>query len=386
MIIKLLCAAILGGLIGGAELVACYRDRPGQALLSPSGLMYIFVNAVAALITLVAAETAGFQFGLPDTAPAVSLYVVQVVTAGLGSAALMRTSFTLAQDRGITMGPISLLHGMLKVVDAAMARKRALSRLSGNELEGLSFARDHAALAQLACHALPRFDLAEAQRLGELAADLRARDDLTDADKLDCFGLELSWLVGECALAKAAARLRSRPDLAEEAPELPATDRRHEPQEAQEAPDAQQAHEQPPPLPGPREWWRTEEPRPAEESSPAPARPPVAAPDSPPVQAPAAPAAASAAAPVEARRAPLPVGQQRARGALARETRLAASGGRPGPDDEAGGWPGKTDGTNASRSVLETRADLRRPAEAAEPRPAGSPLARRSLRRSRTAS
>jgi hypothetical protein len=212
MIITLFCAAVLGGLIGGAELVARYRDRPGQAVLSPSGLIYVFVNAAASVIALVVIETAGLRFGLPETVPALSLYVVQVMTAGLGSAALFRTSFTLAQDRGISMGPISLLHGVLKIVDGAMDRKRALSRLSGNELEGLSFARDHAALAELCCHALPRFDLAEAQRLGELAADLRARDDLTDADKLDCFGLELSWLVGERALGKAAARLRSRPE------------------------------------------------------------------------------------------------------------------------------------------------------------------------------
>jgi hypothetical protein len=304
MIVTLVCAAILGGVVGGAELVARYRDRPGQAVLSPSGLMYVFVNAVAALIALVAIETAGFQFGLPDDAPLVSLYVVQVVTAGLGSAALLRTSFTLAQDRGISMGPISLLHGLLKIVDGAMARKRALSRLSGNELEDLSFARDHAALAQLACHALPRFDLAEAQRLGELAADLLARADLTDADKLDCFGLELSWLVGERALAKAADRLRARPEPGDD-----------EPRDAQE-------------------WWRAEEPR----------------------------------RPVEAPPAAMHAGRARARASLAKQTRP------PAPE------------AAAERSVLETRADLRRPAAAAEPRPASSPAAGRALRRSHTAS
>ncbi|HEX6469720.1 MAG TPA: hypothetical protein VF069_11545 [Streptosporangiaceae bacterium] len=219
MIIKLLCAAVIGGLIGAAELVARYRDRPGEAALSPSGLVYVSVNAVAALVALVVVVTAGFRFGLPAVAPAAGLSVVQVVTAGLGSAAVLRASVTVVHDRGITMGPISLLHALLTIVDAAMARKRALARLSGDELDGLSFARDHVALAQLACHALPRFDLAEARRLGELAADLRSRDDLTDADKLDCFGLELAWLVGDRALAKAADRLRARPEPADESRE-----------------------------------------------------------------------------------------------------------------------------------------------------------------------
>ncbi|HEU5160399.1 MAG TPA: hypothetical protein VFU43_25600 [Streptosporangiaceae bacterium] len=366
MIVNLLCAAMLGGLIGGAELVACYRDRPGQAVLSPSGLMYVFVNAVAALIALVAIDATGFQFGLPDSAPLVSLYVVQVVTAGLGSAALMRTSFTLAQDRGINTGPISLLHGVLKIVDAAMARKRALSRLSGNELEGLSFARDHAALAQLACHALPRFDLAEAQRLGELAADLLARDDLTDADKLDCFGLELSWLVGERALAKAAARLRTRPEPAGP----PREETRDEPDER--------------PLPGPREWWRTDDGH-------GPAAPPAESPAGTSAEPPAEPPAAvgpAAAAPAPPRRSPLPAGPPRSRGALARETRLAARAGRPGPAEEAGepGSPAKTWG-GPDRSMLETRADIRRPpAEASEPRQASAAPVRRPLRRSRSAS
>jgi hypothetical protein len=121
----------------------------------------------------------------------------------------------IAQDKGVSIGPILLLAGLLKIVDAAMDRKRALSRLSTNDLAGLSFANDHAALAELCSHAIRRYELSEAQRLGELAADLRSRDDLTDADKLDCFGLELSRLVGERALRKAAERLRDRPDLEE---------------------------------------------------------------------------------------------------------------------------------------------------------------------------
>jgi hypothetical protein len=216
VIVRLLFAALLGGVIGAAELVARYRDKPSSAVFSPSGLLYVFVNASASMLALVAVEATGWRFGLPLGVPPVSEYVVRVMAAGLGAAALFRTSFTLAQDKGISFGPISILHGMLKIVDAALERKRALSRLSHNDLAGLSFVRAHAALAELCCHALQRFDLAEAQRLGELAADLRAREDLTDADKLDCFGLELSRLVGERALRKAADRLRDRADGSDE--------------------------------------------------------------------------------------------------------------------------------------------------------------------------
>jgi hypothetical protein len=219
VITRLFFAALLGAVIGGAELAACYRDRPATAVLSPSGLMYVLVNAAASVIALIAVETVGWRFGLPAFAPPASLYFVQVMAAGLGAAALFRMSFTLAQDRNISLGPIAVLHGMLKIVDGALERKRALSRLSHNDLAGLSFIRDHAALTELCCHALRRFELAEAQRLGELASDLRAREDLTDADKLDCFGLELTRLVGERALRKAADRLRDRPQTDDEPPE-----------------------------------------------------------------------------------------------------------------------------------------------------------------------
>lgn len=219
MIVRLFLAAVLGGAIGCAELAARYRDKPFTAILLPSGLLYLLVNAAAALMALVAIEATGVNFGMPTGASPEGEYVIQVLAAGLGSGALFRTSFTLAQDRGAGLGPILLLRSMLNIVDSALERKRTLSRLSHNDLAGLSFAHDHAALAELCCHALQRFDLAEAQRLGELAADLWAREDLTDADKLDCFGLELCRLVGERTLRKAADRLRDRPRPGEESHE-----------------------------------------------------------------------------------------------------------------------------------------------------------------------
>jgi hypothetical protein len=217
MVARMLFAALLGALIGGAELVGRYQDKPAAAVFSPSGLLYIAVNASASTAALIAAEAMGWGFALPEGAPAVGASVAQVMAAAVGAAAIFRSSFMIAQDKGVSIGPILLLSGLLKIVDAAMDRKRALGRLSTNDLAGLSFVNDHAALAELCSHAIRRYELAEAQRLGELAADLRARDDLTDADKLDCFGLELSRLVGEKALRKAAERLRDRPEL-EEAP------------------------------------------------------------------------------------------------------------------------------------------------------------------------
>lgn len=230
MTIEMFLAALIGGAIGLAELVARYRDKPVAALLSPGGLLFVFVNAAAALIALIAVAASGWRFGLPDTTPPASLAVVQVMTAGLGSAALLRMSFGPVNGRASGAGPIALLNGILRIADGELERKRALSRLSHNDLSGLSFERDHAALAELCCHLMREFDLGEAQRLGGLAAELSHRDDLTDADKLDCWGLELTRMVGERALRQAARRLRDRPrdeprpSAREDRPASPVTD------------------------------------------------------------------------------------------------------------------------------------------------------------------
>ncbi|MFI0369156.1 hypothetical protein ACH35V_14835 [Actinomadura sp. 1N219] len=230
MTVEMFLAALIGGAIGLAELVARYRDKPITAALSPGGLLFVFVNASASIVALIAVTASGWTFGLPATMPPASLVVVQVIAAGIGSAAVLRMSFAPAQSRAVGTGPIALLNGVLRIADGELERKRALSRLSHNDLAGLSFERDHAALAELCCHLMREFDLAEAQRLGGLAAELSSRDDLTDADKLDCWGLELTRLVGERAIRQAARRLRDRPReeprpaAPEERPAAPAPD------------------------------------------------------------------------------------------------------------------------------------------------------------------
>ncbi|GAA4239738.1 hypothetical protein GCM10022254_61180 [Actinomadura meridiana] len=224
MTVEMFLAAVVGGSIGLAELVARYRDKPVAALLSPAGLLYVFVNACASVVALIAVTASGWTFGLPPATPTSSLLVIRVIVAGIGAAAVLRMSFAPAHGRAMGTGPIVLLNGVLRIADSELERKRALSRLSHNDLAGLSFERDHAALAELCCHLMREFDLAEAQRLGGLAAELSDRDDLTDADKLDCWGLELTRLVGERALRQAARRLRDRPraEPTPPAPEEPA--------------------------------------------------------------------------------------------------------------------------------------------------------------------
>ena len=116
MTIEMLLAAVIGGAIGLAELVARYRDKPVGALLSPGGLLFIFVNASASIVALIAVTAAGWTFGLPPATPPASLMVVRVIAAGIGSAAILRMSFAPAHSKAAGTGPITLLKALFSTM------------------------------------------------------------------------------------------------------------------------------------------------------------------------------------------------------------------------------------------------------------------------------
>src|SRR3954468_2703377 len=97
MVARMLFAALLGAVIGGAELVGRYQDKPASAVFSPSGMLYVITNASASTLALIVAEAMGWTFDLPDGTPAIGASVVQVMSAAVGSAALFRSSFMIAQ-------------------------------------------------------------------------------------------------------------------------------------------------------------------------------------------------------------------------------------------------------------------------------------------------
>lgn len=212
MIWQIVVAGALGCSVGVTELGARYRDDPVAALRTLPGLMYVTINGAAAVAALVIVKAFGWTFGLPRGASELQVQVIQVLVAGIGSAALFRSSlFTVRQgDQEIGIGPSALLTGLLGMVDRGVDRRRALERLGRDDLAGLSFDSDYVALTELCTGALQNLDKADAQALGELAARLKAESDLSDSAKLDCFGLQLLTLVGPKAVQAAAQHLRDR--------------------------------------------------------------------------------------------------------------------------------------------------------------------------------
>ena len=81
-------AGLLGALLGAAELLSRYRDKPSLLLLVGATWGYVVINALAAIAAYLLIQRFGWGFGQTGGAKA----AVQVLVAGFGSAALFRSS------------------------------------------------------------------------------------------------------------------------------------------------------------------------------------------------------------------------------------------------------------------------------------------------------
>ncbi len=82
--------ALLGGIVGLAEITATFPTYPREALHTQWARILILVNAVAAIVAMIIAEIT-----MPDTN-----VVLRVLGVGIGFQALIRTKFILAKQIG----------------------------------------------------------------------------------------------------------------------------------------------------------------------------------------------------------------------------------------------------------------------------------------------
>jgi gamma-glutamylcyclotransferase (GGCT)/AIG2-like uncharacterized protein YtfP len=203
-------ACVLGALLAIAELVARYRDDPAAAVLSWPAAVYVGVNATAAGMALYVIHVFGWTFGANGSA----LVAVQVLTAGLGSAALFRASVfnVTAGDRVIGIGPSEILNVILTAADRAVDRRRALIRATraAQIMKGLTFEKSAEALLAFCIATMQNVTPDEAKVVEDKISTLRDRknDGVHDTVKLYILGLALLSLVGDHVLEKASDQLR----------------------------------------------------------------------------------------------------------------------------------------------------------------------------------
>ena len=167
----------IGALVGLGELVPRYRDAPASAIRTPAAVLYIGVNALASAIALLLTRQLGWE-GTSDTNQ--QTRVLQILVAGFGAMALLRSSLTSVKAGGeiVTAGPGNLLRTVLVAVDEAVDRNRARARSKAIRqiMKGIAFDKSYLPLP-LTCFALMQNPREEDKvRLGEATkALMRAR-------------------------------------------------------------------------------------------------------------------------------------------------------------------------------------------------------------------
>ncbi|MBN9509541.1 MAG: hypothetical protein J0I21_10580 [Alphaproteobacteria bacterium] len=200
-------AGVLGLLVGATELVSRYRDAPLFVVRSLAGMVYMAVNAAVALSMFWFFRTGQIAV---DFTHALAPTLTQVLVAGVGGMALLRTSlFTLrVKEADIAIGPAAILQVILAAADRACDRDRAGPRaiVVKDKMRGVAFERAKLALPAHCLALMQNISAEERSQLDSAIAALSAAQ-MDDEVKSYNLGLLLMNYVGETVLGEAVRAL-----------------------------------------------------------------------------------------------------------------------------------------------------------------------------------
>jgi hypothetical protein len=205
--LDLTAVAVLGLLVGAAELASRYRDAPKAALYTRPALVYIALNLAASVLALALIHGYGWTFN----ATGASARWTQVLVAGVGAMALFRSSlFTVrAGDRDIGVGPGSFLQIFRDAADREVDRVRADARGTtvAKRMEGIDYRKAYEGLVPYCLALMQNVPNDEQRRLVD-ALKLLDGEKIDDAIKVRILGLNLLNVVGPAVLTAAVEALR----------------------------------------------------------------------------------------------------------------------------------------------------------------------------------
>ncbi|GAA0778910.1 hypothetical protein E1180_19385 [Roseibium denhamense] len=208
-----LIVALLGMLLGSAELTSRYRDEPQALLKMPASYLYIFFNALIGVAALYLLQvfpvvTAGTNGSGPDAA---QIAIYNVLIAGLGGAAFFRSSIARTKVSGteIGVGPSFVIDTFLSATDRAIDRQRALHRTKSipDLMRPIPVAFAAESLAEYCVGAMQNFSADEEKVLNaRIATILNAKLPSPSISSM-LIGMTLAEYVGEDVLNQAIAKL-----------------------------------------------------------------------------------------------------------------------------------------------------------------------------------
>ncbi len=213
MLFDFILVLVLGGLIGGTELLSRYRDAPFRALRGPSAFAYIFVNMLAAGCALWLTRLFDVTYGIDPIAEAERLRWVQVFSAGFGAMILLRSSVFVLNigDQSVSIGPSSMLDALLTILDRDVDRRRAEERADAARriMDGISFRKAREQLPIVAFALMQNLSRDEQDKVVNKVFGLEKQAGAGDRAKAQALGLALMDIVGEKVLAEAVSLIRA---------------------------------------------------------------------------------------------------------------------------------------------------------------------------------
>ena len=121
--------AIIGALIGIAELVSRYPDSPTAALKNYATAIYAIVNSVASMATLLFIQE--FEMVKWEGATDQNRALIEMLIAGLGASAILRVGLSVqVAGRNVNVSLMTILEPILKAADNEVDSASASGRLS----------------------------------------------------------------------------------------------------------------------------------------------------------------------------------------------------------------------------------------------------------------
>ncbi|RLL49808.1 hypothetical protein D8Y20_12510 [Mariprofundus sp. EBB-1] len=206
-----LIVAILGALAGLAEIISRYKDAPLSAVLTLSGMTYLLINGLSAVIALYLVEINAWQFGVDQNSGHAKTLATQVIVAGLGSIIIFRSSLFNVQvgDKTVGIGPSAILQVILFTLDRDLDRTRAQHRADTVKeiMTDIDFSEAIIELPPF-CFALMQNVTEEEQADFKRGQELLLKNTkLSNQVRLLNLGLMLLEIVGEAVLRKAVITL-----------------------------------------------------------------------------------------------------------------------------------------------------------------------------------
>jgi hypothetical protein len=200
-----------GALVGVTELVQRYREDPLAVLRTPSALLYIVINALASAFALFVVT----HTPTPE-APLVADAVTQVVLAGIGGMAILRSALFRARvgDQDVAVGPAVIIDVLLAAADRDADRRMALMRIAFSipTMRDIDFNMSFAGLKRISLGLMQNLTATERQLIEERLEDLKDDAELDDRDKAVLLALVLSTFVGRKVIEDVVAANRHRWD------------------------------------------------------------------------------------------------------------------------------------------------------------------------------